>query len=362
MRVCIIGAGLSGLSCAIALERYGIIPDVFELSERSGGRVPFTAALLQLAHRPAPDPLLDLRKRYGISIAPIHTLDKLVMFSPRNVAAARGWLGYIVIRGAHPRSVESQLYAQLSATKIRFNTMGDYRELSALYDRVVVATGTTRIAKEMGCWSDIFRNWARTAVIEGQFEPGTWLSWYNKSYANNGYGFLGPFSSTEASLGLIVSDIGEGDLESKWRMFLDTEKINYREKQNYVLEHITGVCYPMEVGNITFVGNAAGLMDSLVGFGIYNAIVSGFLAAESIYEQSSYEQKISFLKERMYSGYVGRLALNKFKNDDYDHLLGVLKTPPINNLIYNTNLNVWAGQGKLLELKGRPGLFDKFHA
>ncbi|WP_376741764.1 NAD(P)-binding protein [Pelotomaculum terephthalicicum] len=42
MRICIIGAGISGLSCALTLEKYGIIPDIYEQYPKTSAKQPFT--------------------------------------------------------------------------------------------------------------------------------------------------------------------------------------------------------------------------------------------------------------------------------------------------------------------------------
>ena len=360
VKVGIIGAGIAGLCCALALERYGIVPDVFDWSDH-WDRGPFTACLLELFGRPVPDQLIDLRKRYGISLEPIHTLNRLVMFSPRNMDQVQGWLGYVFARGDHPRSIERQLAATLARTRIRFNTAADYRELSTVYDHVVVATGSTRFPLETGCWTDIFRAWVRGAVVEGNFEPTAWFSWFDKSYANNGYAYLGPFNNREASLALVVSDIEQSELEARWQMFLKKEKLDYPLKRSFIMEHIAGVCYPKAVGNVTFIGNAGGFMDSMLGFGVYNSIVSGVLAAEAIHEGSSFPVKVSFLRKRLRDAYLIRRCLNKFTNHDYDRLMGVLKLPPVNRLVYNSSLDIISLLSAVLErIDGSPQLFNKF--
>lgn len=142
---------------------------------------------------------------------------------------------------------------------------------------------------------------------------------------------------------------------------MDTEKISYRETESFLLGHNAGICFPRQCGNIIFVGNAGGLLDYMLGFGIYYSIISGVLAAESIYEGSSYEEKIRFLVKRVYQSYLSRLALNNFTNDDYDKLLGIIKLPYVNRAIYDTNIDVLELIGKSLKIaRSKPELYDKF--
>lgn len=265
------------------MEKYGIIPDIYDQFDQSGERVPFTVNLFNLFYRPIEDPLIDLATNYGIKITPNDTMNKFVTFSPRNMYIASGQLGYSFEIGNSPRSINRQLSSKLSA-KVKYNTFIDFadlKELSSSYDWVVVATGSSYIAKKLGCWTDIFRSWIRGAVVEGNFDPNTWFAWYNKSYEINGHAYLGPFDSKTASLALTVSDIKEGDMKHYWKKFWATEKLEYREKEHFLQEHITGFCYPKKVKNILLIGNAGGFLESLVGLGIYNAVVSGVMAARA---------------------------------------------------------------------------------
>lgn len=355
MKVCIIGAGVSGLSCAARLEKYGIIPDIYEQYDRCGGRVPYALNLFGLMNRPVKDPLNEMVKQYGIKIKPIGVLDKFVTFSPRNMYASRGPLGYAFEIGPSARSLNSQLCAQVSAG-IKYKARVDFKEMARVYDRVVVATGTPYAAKELGCWTDIFRGWITGAVVEGEFSPSTWICWFDKSYANNGYAYLGAFNSREATLGLTISDIRENEIEAGWKKFLDTEKIEYRQKDMFYQEHIAGFCHRREVGNILLVGNAGGFLDSLLGLGLYNAVVSGVLAADAIYEGSSYEKKIGFLKKKIYHSFVARRQVSKLKNSGYDYLFGILGNTAVNRLVFNTGLNVLAINAMISHPASHPAL------
>ena len=55
MKVAIMGAGISGLSCAIILERNGIEPTIFEKRGRVGDRFINSEAMFDILNRPIKD-------------------------------------------------------------------------------------------------------------------------------------------------------------------------------------------------------------------------------------------------------------------------------------------------------------------
>ncbi len=160
---------------------------------------------------------------------------------------------------------------------------------------------------------------------------------------------MGPFSSKEASIVLIASDVKEQEIEDRWNFFLRTEKLNYQEITSFRLEHISGKCNQRETGNVLLIGNAGGLMESLLGFGLYNSVVSGVLAAQSTISGSSYIQKVAYMDQKIHRSYIIRQALNKITNKGYDMALSTLKIKPLSNFIYNTDIDVVSHLASILK-------------
>ncbi|MCC0562950.1 NAD(P)-binding protein [Brevibacillus borstelensis] len=57
------GAGLSGLACAITLEKHGISPAVFEVRERLGDRFVNAESMLSILQKPITDPVAFSRRK-----------------------------------------------------------------------------------------------------------------------------------------------------------------------------------------------------------------------------------------------------------------------------------------------------------
>jgi hypothetical protein len=71
MKVAIIGAGLSGLSCAHELQKLGIKPVIFEKKGYIGDALGYTKISVRLFDRPMTDTGRFVRKKFGINIKPV---------------------------------------------------------------------------------------------------------------------------------------------------------------------------------------------------------------------------------------------------------------------------------------------------
>ncbi|MGB9804183.1 NAD(P)/FAD-dependent oxidoreductase [Desulfofundulus sp.] len=359
-RIAIIGAGISGLACALELERHGIIPAIFEQRARPGEAFNHVGGLLQLMSRPIRDEVAYLRKELHLPVKPLARWNRIIMHTPRVTRTVTGNLGYFFLRGQDENSTESQLYSLLK-TPVYFNRYADWRALAHHYDYVVVADGTPAVARTLGCWQDLVETWVRGAVVLGDFDPHTLIMWVNTEYSRHTYAYLTPFNARRASLLLIVNDSNPDEIEEKWRLFWEIEKLDYQVLDSFSVKHTSGYCYPPQVGNVLMVGNAGGFMEPFLGFGVMSAFRSGVYAARALVSGKSYLSITSDLRRKIAHLATIRRLLNNMDNEDFDNLVRFITTPGIKQLIYNTNIDVLQYTTVLLNLfeqvkkKVRPG-------
>lgn len=74
------GAGLSGLACAITLERNGVTPTIFEKRSKVGDRFVNGEVLLSIFTRPVHDCIASLSEEYGICLKPTSNIQKMEFF------------------------------------------------------------------------------------------------------------------------------------------------------------------------------------------------------------------------------------------------------------------------------------------
>lgn len=349
MKVAIIGAGLSGLYCALELEKYGIYPDIFEKNSFIAEPFSHIIAMLNITHRPIRDFQNYLKKNMDIEIKPINVINSLAHNGPNLSTTIKGDFGYFYKLGRDDNSLKNQLFSMLKNPKVYFNELVDYEKLKKEYDYVVVATGNKKAVEEIGVWQEWIKTYVKGAIVLGDFDPTQLIMWINKDYSKNGYAYLTPFNSKKASLVLITTDVNENEIDNYWQLFWYTENFKYTIVEEFKLPHKSGYVYPHRYENLIFIGNSGGGVEPFLGFGHLNSATMGFSAARTIIKGYDFENQIKKIMDRNLNMRHIRKSFEKQTNSNYDNIIAGLRLPGVESMIYNTNINVVKGLGFYLD-------------
>jgi len=352
LKIAIVGAGLCGLSCALELERNGLIADVYERDSSLGWSLPIMGFWPEILLREYGDILKYLREGFKINIKPVTQCSNIIMKSPKNMVEINGSLGYPILRGKSPDSVENQVARLLENTPVFFNCNADYKELSDKYDRVIIATGNDSAARELGLWEDKGIIHIIGGIALGSFRPDSSTVYFNTEYAGTGYGRVAPFSRTQATIDLYAIGRSQQELPGLFDRFLSYEGLDRLEFLYRVIppSFIAGKVKKFVTGNIYLSGRSAGLTERLLGVGGVGAILSGVYAARAITQNLDYEAHMKRLASWSESISIFRDIVNKFENDDFDRLLAAVDKPGIKQLIYNTHIDFAENVGRLIRV------------
>ncbi len=337
MKIAIIGAGVSGLACALELQNNGIKPDIFEKKSVVGDALDYTIANLKIFDRFLGSPMGHLKRTSSIKIQPINKLKKITMISPNNKSTVSGNLGYVFLKGQDEKSLENQMFSELKIP-IVFDSHIEALKIKNEYDYIIAAEGDCTIAKELGVFTKTFNGHSRIASILGAFDPNHLKMWMNTEYCKHCYVYLLPYSKERATLVLSIDNVSHRDLDYYWNKFIKMESIQYEMTETRDLEHNLGLVRPTRFENIYMIGNAGGCMDSFMGFGFVNAIDSGVMAAQSIIKNQDYNNMMCPITKDNRLKHEYRIMINSMKNNDFDRLLTFLNLPGIKPMIYRNPL------------------------
>ncbi|HEY5587183.1 MAG TPA: NAD(P)-binding protein [Ruminiclostridium sp.] len=351
LKVAILGAGICGLSCAIELEKNGVVPLIFERSCNPGWMWPSVSFWPNVFYNVFGEPRNYLLEQYKIDLLPLGVINKMTMKSPNRKVEIKGNLGWFMSRGTRDNSLANQLIRQLTQTAIYFNSKEDYKNLSERFDYVVIATGKDSEARELGVWEDEGIVNVISANVVGSFTPGTAEIYFNTDYAGTGYGRVTPFSSSSAIVSLCTIGKNELDLLQCFRDFIRKENL---DKSEYVFRFspppfTTGKVNKFKVGNVLLSGRAAGLTERVLGCGGFEALVSGTLAAKAIVSGEDYDTLVKPIKDHVENISAFRKIVNKFNNEDFDKLISNLEIPGVKQVIYNSGISFTDMVGKVIK-------------
>lgn len=329
----IAGSGPAGMTAAINLARAGFPVTVYEKHRDSGQR--FHGDMQGLENwSVAGDIVADLQAM-GLAInfhcQPFTDLtvsngDKVWNFSCAKPAF------YLVKRGDIPGSLDQGLKQQAAGLGVDIR----YRTELPLEEADIIATGPRSHHLFAIARGEIFQT-GMADIAYGLVNDDAAFKGYSYLLVSRGYGCLctvlfdrfgdinGCFDATREMFGRLltlemeqprpVGGLGSFAAQPRFRR-----------------------------GQSLCVGEAAGLQDLLWGFGMRSAITSGFLAAESIINNSDYAAAaIAFFGKRLRASIVNRFLWEQFGHDNYQWIMNRIDraADPLAFLHSFHNLNPW---------------------
>lgn len=346
MNVAIMGAGLSGLACAITLEKYGIFPTIFEKRSRVGDRFVNGEALLPILNRPINDDYAYLSENHGIFLQPLANISQMNFFSENRQGVVNGHLGFINSRGREEESLESQLFRQVKS-EITYNSNYTYEALLQDFTHVIMATGDAGYALEVENFKVDLTVTLKGATVEGTFDRHHATIWLDNHLAPKGYGFLLPYSEKEAVITIGYPDYPENqsaNVESLWDKFYtkvckDLDQNLRITDQFEVNRYIMGLCEYPRLGNTFFAGNCFGAMMPAFGFGQLASILTGIYVAHDLCGKGNYEELVKPLRTSYHNSLVIRQAMEQLDNRKLDILVSLTNNKLSRYFLTNKQLN-----------------------
>jgi len=328
MNIAIMGAGLSGLACAITLEKHGITPSIFEKRSEVGDRFVCGEVLLNIFERPVHDCIASLSEQYGIYLHPTSHIKKLSIFSKTKKAIIEGELGFTNIRGREEDSFESQLAKQVK-TDMHYYSEKTYEQLRMEYTHVVLATGDGDYSKQTHNFRADLAVSMKGATVKGTFDRYEIMTWIDYDLLPYGYGYLIPYSEKEANIVIAIPDIPNITTEQLWdgfykRVCSELQQVLPITDQFQITNYPIGICDSARIGNTFYVGNCFGSMMPFMGFGQYIAILTGVFAAYDLCGLGNYEQLTEPLRQSYENSLVLRRTIEQLDNEDIDRVIHLL--------------------------------------
>src|SRR3989344_5333504 len=310
-KIKILGAGASGLSAAINLAKAGYGVEIYEIGNDVGAI--FKGDLECLENWSMGEDFLDSLKKMNIS----PNFDRDPFYGMKISNGKKLWdiktkkpLFYLIKRGPINGSLDEGMKKQALklGVKIYFNKTLPEKEAD------IVARGPN-IKRVFGI---------DRGIIFKTTHKDLSMALLNKKYNNKGYSFI----LITKGYGCIATCIEE-DFSHVNKYFEDSERVIEKLAHIQVDEPkvVGGIGNfslngPYKRGKVLYTGEAAGIQDFMWGFGIRNAITSGYIAAKSIVDGEDYDKVArKFFGNRLKASVVNRYLWIRAGKSDYGWLL-----------------------------------------
>jgi flavin-dependent dehydrogenase len=347
LNIAIMGAGLSGLACAITLEQHGVTPTVLEKRGRVGDRFVNGEVLLSLLSRPIHDNIQYVSEQFHIYLQPLASVQQMTIYSQNKTAVIEGFLGFTNLRGRVQGGFEAQLSRQLKTT-IQFNSEQSYEQLLSDYTHVIMATGDANYSKQVKNFRRDCTVSMKGATVEGSFDKNSVKVWFDYDVAPKGYGYLIPLSEREANIVIGCPDGASGvtyNMEQLWERFITKVQQTYDSPlrvtdQFQFTEYPIGICQEARIGNTFFVGNCFGSIMPFLGFGQFASILTGVYAAYDLLGMGKYEDLTKPLRQSYENSLVLRTSMEQLTNHHLDRIISLLNGYWGDKLFHSRNMDL----------------------
>jgi flavin-dependent dehydrogenase len=311
----IIGSGPSGLAAAINLAKAGREVHVYERNSDVGQR--FHGDLEGLENWSSKEDVLDQLTRMSISLDfPNHPFYDVTV---ANGVRSEDFhftrpLFYAVKRGTDKDSFDQALKEQAILHGVNFH----FKQSLAETEGDIIATGP--IAKEIFAIDK--------GIVFQTSHPDTAIGLINDAAAYKGYAYLIVAKGYGCMCTVLFDrfeDVNQCFEEAR-RIFGDLVTLDIHDAKSvggiggFSLKNI------FQSNGRLYVGEAAGIQDFLWGFGIRDAIASGFLAGRSILEGRSYEEMArAYFSRKLRASLVNRYLWEKFIGRGYFFIMDRVK-------------------------------------
>ena len=313
------GAGPSGLAAAINLAKAGYKVSVFERRQDCGWR--FGGDLQGLENWSYKEDVITSLSRMNIAInfdcKPFSTLMVTNGSKTFDLHFTKP-LVYLLKRGIAEGSLDQGLKRQAldAGVKIYFNKTIPHAQAH------IVATGPN--VRELMPGVDI-------GVIFKTTMSDTAVGLVHNKAAYRGYAYLLVTNGYGCMCTVALDNRANECFEETKAIFSRMFTLDMREPKKVGGIGAFAIKNSFKQNDALLVGEAAGIQDALWGFGIRSALVSGYLAAQSIIRNTDYETtaKRHFTK-RLKASVVNRFLWEVFNDESYTFFLkvfGKLKDP-----------------------------------
>ncbi len=331
MKILIVGASVSGLTCAEWILRGSAQAEVLVIDKREKIGVPQRCAggisryMVERANLP-----LDLFTRSVVG-----NIAKVRIYAPNNdcfeFQTGKDY-GLVLDRVSLEQNMAERV--QHLGGKIRLNheVRFPWRALLQDFNIIVGADGPTSTVRD---WLGIPRHkpydlhlGVQKTVYMDYLPPDTIEIYFGEKVAPKGYAWIFPIGNGMVRIGL-GSPLSENpNVKVLLENFINRQVVEYK-----AVEHIakliptdrhpkTGV-----FDNVLLVGDALPSTDPLTGGGIIQGMASGKAAGEAIVEGDlkSYDSRISWLRKQNNRRYALKNVLCSFSDRDFNDLVEVMK-------------------------------------